>query len=281
MKIKYFIMLLVGLFFSHNIVLAAQPVVYDNVILDSDYDGLTDEGEKQIYKTDPNKSDTDGDSFFDGVEILAETNPLEADLQSGITDNVLSEKYEDKESDIPYPWYISRASGLISFYLLYLSIFFGLILRMDFFKKIFSSAFSFKAHSLFSINALLFALLHGIILIFDKTFKFDIASVFLLSRSPYEKEFVNLGIISMYLMIILIATSYLRKFISYKIWRSIHFLNVALYIIAIMHALNLGTDLKNEIFFEFFIWSNALLAIIFLWNIEIKIANSIRKRKSL
>ena len=46
-------------------------------------------------------------------------------------------------------------------------------------------------------------------------------------------------------MIILVATSYARKYISQKVWRTIHFLNIALYIFSIIHAFYLGTDLKT------------------------------------
>lgn len=45
-------------------------------ILDSDSDGLTDYEERDIYKTDPNKNDTDGDGFSDGIEIRNGYNPL-------------------------------------------------------------------------------------------------------------------------------------------------------------------------------------------------------------
>lgn len=43
---------------------------------DSDFDGLTDEIEINQYKTDPTKSDTDGDGYWDGLEIITGYNPL-------------------------------------------------------------------------------------------------------------------------------------------------------------------------------------------------------------
>ena len=45
-----------------------------NIFLDSDQDGLTDEEEK-IYGTDPKNRDTDNDSYSDGAEIKAGYNP--------------------------------------------------------------------------------------------------------------------------------------------------------------------------------------------------------------
>lgn len=46
-----------------------------NIFLDSDQDGLSDEEEK-IYGTDPQNSDTDGDSYSDGVEVKTGYDPL-------------------------------------------------------------------------------------------------------------------------------------------------------------------------------------------------------------
>lgn len=43
---------------------------------DIDGDGLLDAWETQIFHTDPNKADTDGDSFSDRTEILNSYNPL-------------------------------------------------------------------------------------------------------------------------------------------------------------------------------------------------------------
>jgi len=43
---------------------------------DSDYDGLYDGDEYYVYGTSPIKSDTDGDSYGDGLEIAVGTNPL-------------------------------------------------------------------------------------------------------------------------------------------------------------------------------------------------------------
>lgn len=43
--------------------------------IDSDNDGLVDEDEFNIYKTDPHKTDTDGDGYQDGIEVKAGYNP--------------------------------------------------------------------------------------------------------------------------------------------------------------------------------------------------------------
>ena len=52
---------------------------------DSDNDGITDFDEVNLYKTDINSPDTDGDGVLDGVEIVGGYNPNDADLEAVIT----------------------------------------------------------------------------------------------------------------------------------------------------------------------------------------------------
>ena len=44
---------------------------------DSDGDGLFDDDEEEVYETDPNDEDTDGDGASDGEEVYYETDPLD------------------------------------------------------------------------------------------------------------------------------------------------------------------------------------------------------------
>lgn len=44
--------------------------------IDTDQDGLNDADELNIYHTDPNNPDTDGDTFFDGHEVAMTYSPL-------------------------------------------------------------------------------------------------------------------------------------------------------------------------------------------------------------
>lgn len=50
-----------------------------NISLDTDGDGLSDEDETSIYFTDPNNPDTDGDGYNDGKEITNKYSPISKD----------------------------------------------------------------------------------------------------------------------------------------------------------------------------------------------------------
>lgn len=61
-----------GVFFVWS---SFQEVRGENIFVDSDQDGLSNE-EERLYKTDPQKRDTDGDSYSDGVEVRSGYDPL-------------------------------------------------------------------------------------------------------------------------------------------------------------------------------------------------------------
>jgi hypothetical protein len=67
-----YVLLTGGVFFVWS---SFQEVRGENIFVDSDQDGLSNE-EERLYKTDPQKRDTDGDSYSDGVEVKSGYDPL-------------------------------------------------------------------------------------------------------------------------------------------------------------------------------------------------------------
>jgi len=271
-------------FLSLNFVRAQETSKVDYAggpAVDTDLDSLTDQGELQIFHSDPNKADTDSDSYGDGVEVLAGTDPLSASSYPGAKPESSASEQQaiSKVTEVPIPWYVSRASGLVAFLLLYISIFLGLTLRVPLLRKIFLPVYSMKIHCWISLQALLFAFIHAIALIFDKWLGFKLADLFIPFASQYKPEMTALGVFGFYLMVILIVTSYGKKFISQKIWRITHFTNIVLYVIVFIHALYLGTDLKIELFRNIFIFANAGLVFLILANLELRIAEALRIRR--
>jgi predicted ferric reductase len=179
---------------------------------------------------------------------------------------------------IPWDWYIVRASALIGFLLLYISVFVGTISCLPGIGKYFLRLRSLNFHCWISLQALIFALIHGISLLFHKFIPFGWKDVFIPFHSNFEPLLVGLGTVGFYLMIILVATSYIRKYISAKLWRAIHFLNIGLYIVVIIHAFYLGTDLKSGLLRQVFIWANGFLILLLIFNMIHRIWSRSKKR---
>jgi predicted ferric reductase len=148
--------------------------------------------------------------------------------------------------------------------------FLGLAIRTPLLNRIIKPVYSFRVHCWISLQALIFALIHGLSLLGDKFVNFNLGHIFVPffpQTSPsVDQNFLALGIIGFYLMVILVASSYWRNGISYSFWRGLHFLNVGMFIIIFIHSLFLGTDMKIEIIRNIFIWANVFIIILMFIN---------------
>lgn len=172
---------------------------------------------------------------------------------------------------VPWDWYMVRASALIGFLLLYISIFAGTVSCLPGIRKYFLRLRSLNFHCWISLQALIFTLLHAVALLFHKFISFSWEDILIPFHSSFEPGLIALGIIGLYLMVLLVVTSYGRKFIPAKLWRAIHFLNLILYFLVIIHALYLGTDLKEGMLREIFIWANVVLILLLVFNLANRI----------
>ncbi|MFA6973676.1 MAG: hypothetical protein WC238_03000 [Parcubacteria group bacterium] len=231
-----------GIFFAHKTFAQEQPTVNYNgeVIIDSDLDGLTDKGEQDIYGTDPQNPDTDNDGVMDSAEVIRGSDPLDANDPSTTSENLSQET--------PWAWYVTRAAGLIGFIFLWLTILLGLSIRNPLLKKIVAPVYSFDAHCFLAVMAVFWALVHGTSLLFDQVVDFgvkDIAIPFFSKTEFVDVNFLALGIMAFYMLLIMTVTSYLRNHIKHWIWRALHFLHPVAFVFIVIHGYRLGTDMKN------------------------------------
>lgn len=280
-KIVSIFFLALGVFIFAGRVIAQEKTVshldYEkNLILDSDLDGLTDKGEKEIFKTDLSNPDSDGDGFLDGAEVLSGNDPL--DSTSPVATRTIIQNSFPAEKDVAWSWYVTRATGLTSFILLYVVMFLGLSIRTPILNRLVSPLNALNVHTWLSVQALILVFVHGGALLFDKFLKFNLADVTIPFVSQVYTNQIAVGILATYLLIILLGTSYAKNILHYRLWRAIHFLNVAFYIMAVYHSLSLGTDLARGSFRVVFIWANVFLALLIVVNIVIGIFRFIRSK---
>ena len=256
-------------------------VDYQNgTVVDSDFDGLTDQGEIQIYHTDPGNPDSDGDGFYDGAEILRGTDPLDSDdpMNFGIVEKIR----QDIASETPWAWYVTRSAGLLGFVFLWLSVFLGLSIRNNLLKKIIQPLYSFEFHCFLGASALFWALIHGASILFDQNFGMGLEAVLIPFHFKYAGfisggiDYLALGIIAFYSLIVLVFTSYARKIISQKVWRALHFLNPVAFVFVVFHGYFIGTDMKNIFVRNTFLWSSVFLVFVYFSNLIFVLWNNWR-----
>lgn len=139
-------------------------------------------------------------------------------------------------------WYISRAAGLMSYLLLWLSTIWGFAVGSKIFDSFLERMFTFDFHEYLSLLGLGFVGLHAIVLVLDRVEPLSLAEILLPFISSYRPFWTGIGIIAFYLSVLVTVTFYLRSRISMKTFRSIHYLSIVAYAGALFHGLYAGTD---------------------------------------
>jgi predicted ferric reductase len=139
-------------------------------------------------------------------------------------------------------WYLSRASGLVSYALFATSMLLGLLLSTRFAKEWPGNATVFALHEHASILGLAFALLHALSLLGDRYAPFTVAALIVPFGGAYRPVAVGLGQLAFYGAAPLVVSFYVRRRIGQRTWRLIHFGTFAVFALALSHGLAAGSD---------------------------------------
>jgi predicted ferric reductase len=104
----------------------------------------------------------------------------------------------------------------------------------------------FRLHNVSGYIALSLAVLHPIVLLFDRAAKFRIIDLLYPVHSPSQPLENTIGALALYVVAIVVVTSYLRIRLGRRLWKSFHF---TIYIAAaalFWHSLFTDPGLKNS-----------------------------------
>ncbi len=137
-------------------------------------------------------------------------------------------------------WYLTRASGLVAYLLLFSSVSLGLTLtggspglrRYDI----------YDLHRFIAFVTLAVTGFHLLIVLPDAYINFTILELLVPFASPYRPVYMGLGILGFYLMVIVLASFYLMPRLPYTWWRRLHYGTLLMFVLALAHGLGAGTD---------------------------------------
>jgi Predicted ferric reductase len=140
-------------------------------------------------------------------------------------------------------WATTRAAGITSYLLLFVSTAAGLLMSGKLSRK--NQAVILAVHQWTGWFGFLFGMMHGMVLLFDEYVGYSAAELAIPFASDDHRWLAGLGTLSLYISAILIASSDLMKRLGRKVWRAIHFLAFAGYGMALLHGALIGTDSKD------------------------------------
>ena len=139
-------------------------------------------------------------------------------------------------------WYTARSGGIVAWALLAASVLWGLALSTKVLRGKPRPNWILDLHRFLGGLALIFTGIHVLAIIFDSFVHFGLVEVLVPFTGNWHPVAVAWGIIALYLLAAVEATSLARKKLSKKVWRSTHYLSFPLFALTTIHALSAGTD---------------------------------------
>lgn len=190
-----------------------------------------------------------------------------------------------------WPWYISRAAGLVALALLFLLVLSGIGMYSGYTYRYIEPLEAWKVHRALGLSLGIAIFIHGFTLIFDTYVGFNFIQLLVPFASHYDDAtlfghqvgslYIALGIISFYLAIIIIVSSLLWQQSKPRMWRWLHTLAYVLAIFVLIHAFYMGTrlytgsDLKTGLIR--YLWLGAVILIVVGIVSRLKHIRTVRK----
>ncbi len=151
----------------------------------------------------------------------------------------------------PTIWLVARASGLIAYALMTASVLAGLILKSRPFGRRLRGVTAMEIHRTLSFLGLAALGLHGTALVLDRTVDIRLSHLVVPGLAPYRPVWTGLGVVAGEIMLAIIVSFPLRRFLGTRTWRRLHWATYLTFALATAHGVQAGTDTGRP-------WANAL-----------------------
>lgn len=142
----------------------------------------------------------------------------------------------------PTLWYVTRAMGVSAYIALTVSVFLGMLRTISRNARERLTWVVDELHQFIATLAGLLVLGHLIALALDPFLPFSIINLALPIAEPYRPVAVAFGVFSLYGMLLLLFSSWLRLRIPYRLWRGIHFVSFITFVLITLHGWQAGSD---------------------------------------
>jgi methionine sulfoxide reductase heme-binding subunit len=142
----------------------------------------------------------------------------------------------------PVLWYVTRATAVSAYVALTLSVTLGMMRALARKAHERLSGVVDDLHQFVATLAGLFVLGHLTALLLDPFLPFSLLNLLAPVDEPYRPLAVALGVFSLYTMAIVLFSSWLRRRLSYRFWRNLHYISFVAFALVTAHGLLAGSD---------------------------------------
>ena len=164
-------------------------------------------------------------------------------------------------------WYLARATGIVSWALLSLSVLWGVVLSTRLLGRRATPAWLLDLHRFLGGTAVVFVALHLVGLVGDSYVHFGPSELLVPLASAWRPVAVAWGVVALYLLVAVEVTSLLRRRLPNRVWRRVHATSFAVWVLSTVHLFAAGTDAGNPVLQ----WSTLLLCVGVLFAVVVRV----------
>lgn len=175
-------------------------------------------------------------------------------------------------------WYVTRATGFVSWALLAVAVLWGLFVTNKTLNRSTAPAWVLDLHRHLGGLAVVFVAVHVAALPLDGFTHWGWGDLFVPMATSWRPGAIAWGIVGMYLLVAIELTSLLGRRFPKKWWRRVHMLSFPLYVIASIHLFAAGTDSGNIVVTWMVVMTSTL--IVFLTTVRALAASKPRETRA-
>ena len=145
---------------------------------------------------------------------------------------------------------LSSYAGLTAMVLLTINVLLGLVLSTRYNLPArwwpYGRRRIFDIHNWTAYVALALIFLHPVILTFSATAKFHLLDILVPINSPGQRLYNCFGAMAFYLILLVVVTSYLRRRMSFRTWKVVHYAAYGAASLLFLHGIIIDPNLKQQ-----------------------------------
>lgn len=173
-------------------------------------------------------------------------------------------------------WFIIRGSGIAAFALLATSTIWGLLVSTKTLGRAVKPKGLTGLHEALGIGAVIAVIVHVVAVRMDDYIGFTWADALVPGMSEWEPVAVALGVVSFWMMLVVVGSFYAKKWLGPVVWKVAHRMSLGVFIAALVHGVLAGTDSTNP--WVVGMYAGAVAAVVMLTIVRILATRQARER---
>jgi predicted ferric reductase len=164
-------------------------------------------------------------------------------------------------------WYIARSTGIVAWALIAAAVIWGLLLSTRLLEGHPAPKWLLDLHRFLGALAVGFTGLHLLGLFADSYTSFGPTDLLVPFASAWKPLPVALGVVAMYLLVAVEASSLMMRRIPRRWWRWIHLTSFGSYWLATIHGIAAGTDRSGPLLFSAYVVVSGLVVFLTVFRV--------------